>query len=123
MLVSLLLFPVPLYQTRRGISVTEPIGYIVLYSFCGLMVFLALTAGKRAFCYYVCWMAPFMVAGSKIRLSLGLPALRLQAKPDNCARCGRCTRNCPMSLDVQSMVQSGAVRYVFGMLLAAGRGH
>lgn len=99
----------PLYQTQGGISVTEPVGYVVLYGFAGLMVVLALTAGKRAFCHYVCWMAPFMVAGSKIRQRLGLPALRLQAKADNCTRCGRCTRNCPMSLDVQSMVQSGAV--------------
>ncbi|MFP4345167.1 MAG: 4Fe-4S binding protein, partial [Anaerolineales bacterium] len=34
---------------------------------------------------------------------------RLQANSEACIRCNRCSRACPMSLDVQGMVQEGAM--------------
>lgn len=96
-----------LYQTSGGISAAEPIGYIVYFAFVGLMVVLSLTAGKRAFCHYICWMAPFMIIGSKTRDLFRWPALRLNARAEACRKCGQCTKACPMSLDVQEMVQKG----------------
>jgi polyferredoxin len=97
----------PLYQTTHGISVADVWGYIPYYIVVGLIAVLALSAGKRAFCHYVCWMAPFMILGVKLQRRLGLPALRLKARPDLCRGCGRCTRNCGMSLPVDKMAGSG----------------
>ncbi len=97
----------PLYQIPGGISVAEPSAYIVYYGFVGLIVLLALTAGKRAFCHHVCWMAPFMITGARLKNALHWPALRLVCDTAKCAQCGRCAKGCPMSLDVQRMVQRG----------------
>jgi len=43
----------------------------------------------------------------KIRNVLKWPALRLKADTDRCVNCKSCTTNCPMSLDVNGMVQRG----------------
>jgi len=99
----------PYYQTVHGISISEPAGYIVYYFFVGLITILALTAGKRAFCHYVCWMAPFMVIGTKIRNVFKWPALHLIADEEKCVDCKRCTRNCPMSLKVHKMALKGSM--------------
>lgn len=77
---------------------------VVYYFVLGLGVLLAFTAGKRSFCHHVCWMAPFMIVGRKIRNLFGWPSLRLQAEKESCSKCGRCTKECPMSLPVQEMV-------------------
>jgi polyferredoxin len=45
----------PFFQTRYGISVTEPANYPVFYTVVGLITLLSFTAGKRAFCHYGCW--------------------------------------------------------------------
>jgi len=58
----------------------------------------------RAFCHYVCWMAPFMILGRKVRNLARWPALRLKADAEKCIDCRRCTQNCPMSLDVNGLV-------------------
>jgi len=75
--------------------------YIILALFLGL----AVVFGRRAGCHTICWMAPFMILGRKIRNLVKWPALRLKAEPDKCSDCQRCTRSCPMSLDVHQMVQ------------------
>jgi polyferredoxin len=98
------------YHIKYGLSLTEPISYIIYYSFVGLIVILAFTAGKRAFCHYICWMAPFMVIGNKFREWLKLPALQLKSQQDKCVKCKLCNRNCQMSLDVESMVLSGSMK-------------
>jgi ferredoxin-type protein NapH len=95
----------PLYQTRNGLSVVDSSGYIVFYSIVGLILILSLTAGRRAFCHCVCWMAPFMVIGRGVRNSLGWPSLRLLSDKSKCVNCLTCTSSCPMSLDVNAMVQ------------------
>jgi ferredoxin-type protein NapH len=99
----------PLFMTRRhyGISVGEPFAYLIYYFFVALIVVLAFTAGKRAFCHYACWMAPFMVIGRKIRNVLKWPSLGLRADPESCRACGSCDTICPMSLEVQNMVKKG----------------
>ena len=72
-----------------------------------LFVGLAIFAGRRAGCHSICWMAPFMIIGRWIRNRFGWPSLRLVAHTAACADCKKCTSNCPMSLDVNAMVQSG----------------
>ncbi|AGA67918.1 hypothetical protein Desdi_0372 [Desulfitobacterium dichloroeliminans LMG P-21439] len=97
------------YQIQDGISVSDKYGYIVYYFFVGLIVVLALTAGRRAFCHYVCWMAPFMVIGSKIKSVLPIPSLKLRPIQDKCTSCKLCERKCPMSLPVSTMVEQGSM--------------
>lgn len=100
----------PLYMTETGISVTEPRGYIVYFFVLALFITLALTVGRRGACHTVCWMAPFMVIGGRVAKWLHLPDLRMRPEPSACIRCSACTRACPMSLDVQSLVQKGDMR-------------
>lgn len=95
-----------LYQTAGGISVAEPGAYPVFYTVIGLITVLALTAGRRSFCHYACWMAPFMVIGTAMRNAVRWPALHLRADRSKCIQCEKCTRDCPMSLQVHEMVQA-----------------
>ncbi len=46
-----------------------------------------------------------MILGRKLRNVVNTPALRLTAETEKCTNCMKCTRNCPMSLDVNAMVQ------------------
>ena len=50
-----------------------------------------------------------MILGRKLRNLFTWPALRLKAETSACINCKRCTRDCPMSLDVNAMVQAGAM--------------
>ena len=75
--------------------------YIIIVLFLGL----AVAFGRRAGCHTICWMAPFMVIGRYIRNRVRWSSLRLKAQPDKCNNCMTCTRNCPMSLDVNGLVQ------------------
>jgi polyferredoxin len=54
-------------------------------------------------------MAPFMILGRKLSNLLRTPALRLRAETEKCISCQRCTVACPMSLDVNAMVQARAM--------------
>lgn len=85
----------------------EPSAYYVYYAVIALILILSLAAGRRAFCHYACWMAPFMVLGAWIRDRLRWPGLRLHAQPSQCIHCQRCSKACTMSLDVHAMVQRG----------------
>ena len=98
------------YYTDGGISVNAPAGYIIYFSVIALVVVLALTVGRRSFCHGVCWMAPFMVIGTFMRDKLHLPGLRLTARPEACIDCKACNRVCPMSLDVNGMVNKHDMR-------------
>jgi len=133
----------PLYQLETGVTMALPVDgggppwYLIYYVVVALFLGAALILGRRAGCHTVCWMAPFMILGRKLRNAVRWPALRLAADPALCRDCEACTSNCPMSLDVHAMVQrgdmedgecilcgtcvdgcpSGAVRFVF----SAGR--
>jgi polyferredoxin len=50
-----------------------------------------------------------MIIGRWLRSRVRWPSLRLRAEPDKCSNCQTCTRNCPMSLDVDGMVQRADV--------------
>jgi len=101
-----------LYQTASGISVAEPAAYTVFYSVIGLITVLALAAGRRGFCHYACWMAPFMVIGTAMRNAIRWPALHLRSDRSKCVECRQCTRDCPMSLQVHEMVQAGRMDHL-----------
>ena len=94
-----------LHLTDTGISVDAPEKYFIYYIVTGIVFGLAVLVGKRAFCHTACWMAPFMIIGRKIRNFLNTPALHLIADSEKCINCKKCTRSCPMSLDVNKMVQ------------------
>ena len=98
-----------LHLTESGISTDEPLKYISYYLVVGLFVVLSVVVGRRASCHTICWMAPFMILGRKLRNLFAWPALRLKAETSACVNCKRCTRECPMSLDVNAMVQAGAM--------------
>ncbi|MHC4214427.1 MAG: 4Fe-4S binding protein [Planctomycetota bacterium] len=95
-----------LYQTKSGISVAEPSAYIIYFTVTGIIILLSFTAGRRSFCYFGCWMSPFMIIGTKISDTLSLPRLRLKAAKDKCIACKKCTKACPMSLEVEQMIQT-----------------
>ena len=88
---------------------SNPQDYIPFYIVVALIVVPALTVGKRSFCHHICWMAPFMVLGRKVRNRVPWPSLGLKAEQENCIQCGKCTDNCPMSLDVLQMVEDGSM--------------
>lgn len=100
-----------LFMTDHGISAAGVPGYIVYFLVVGLIVTLSLILGKRSFCHSFCWMAPFMVIGSKIRSKLKLPSLHLDAHADKCVGCGTCSKHCPMSLPVKEMVQGDKLNH------------
>ena len=124
----------PLYQTYYGISITGIESIIMFIAIAGLIAAIALIAGKRASCHTICWMAPFMIIGRKIRNAANLPSLQLKSNKEKCVNCKICAKKCPMSLEVNEMVQKenmensecilcgscvdncpkGAIKYSFG---------
>lgn len=93
------------YQTEYGISVTNVYSYVIYYGIVLLFFMPALISGKRASCHYFCWMAPFMVIGSRIGRLLHVKRLRLKWDKDKCMSCGICDKACPMSIDVSRRVK------------------
>lgn len=94
----------PFYMTDHGISVSGVYNYVVYYGVLLLLVIPALIHGRRATCHYICWMAPFMVIGSSLGRLLHVPQLHIEAESADCIACGKCSRSCPMGLDVKTMV-------------------
>ncbi|MDK2981409.1 MAG: ferredoxin-type protein NapH [Chloroflexota bacterium] len=96
-----------LLMTESGISVDAPGRYIIYLIVVAIYMGLALIFGRRAGCHSICWMAPFMILGRKLRNLFAWPSFRLKIDPDLCINCRKCTLNCPMSLDVNGMVNMG----------------
>lgn len=99
------------YAIPSKISIDAPFKYIIYYLVVGILFFLSLFCGRRASCHYICWMAPFMVLGRKLRNLLHTPGLQLHAKYDDCIQCNKCTNECPMSLPVSEMVQEHTLEH------------
>jgi polyferredoxin len=100
---------VPLYMMPTGISVSQPMMFIPYFTVLALIAWLALALGRRGFCHAACWMAPFLILGTKAGDALKLRRLRLTAESERCDGCGACSRECLMSLAVQDMAASGRV--------------
>ena len=93
------------YRTTHGLSIGD--FYSLIAYLCVLLLLIVIPSfvfGRRSFCHHICWMAPFMILGRKIRNSVNWASLELKADPENCTRCRSCTKNCPMSLPVDIMV-------------------
>jgi polyferredoxin len=99
----------PFFQIPNGISIAQPYDYIIFYFFILLIVIPALVVGKRSFCHHICWMAPFMAIARKVRNQFPWPSLHLKAYAEKCVQCKTCEENCPMSLLVEEMVESGSM--------------
>ena len=72
-----------------------------------LIVPLTAVFGKFASCKYICWQAPFMIIGTKIRDYLHLHGLRIKSANEKCNNCKICTLKCPMHIDVMGNVKKG----------------
>ena len=93
-----------LYSTPQVISIMDPVIVIVYMAVVLLVFIMTMVWGQRAFCKYLCWMGPFMIVGDRIRRLIKIPGLYLIPKKERCIECGRCTKECPMDIDVQAMV-------------------
>ena len=94
------------YMTTNGVSIANISDYFIYYSVI-LLILIPCIFGKRIFCHYFCYMAPFMVLGSKIGKLLHIKRLRLSADKSACINCHMCDKSCPMSLNVAEKVQMG----------------
>lgn len=100
-----------LFETENGISVSSIQSYIIYYGIVFLVLIPSVLFGKRVFCHYFCWMAPFMVLGTNLRRILHLPGLHIKVKDkNNCISCGKCNKECPMGLNVSEMIKEGHIK-------------
>ncbi len=97
----------PLYGTVNGLSITSLPVLIVVSVIFLIITVIAFIAGRRGFCHVFCPIAGIMVAGRKIRNLFNWPALHLDADPGRCVDCMKCSKECPMGLDVNRMVRDG----------------
>lgn len=84
-----------LYMTESGISVDEPFKYAIYFGVVIILLAVALAAGKRGSCHWICWMAPFMTCGMAAGGALRVPSLHIACDEDRCVRCGACSKGCP----------------------------
>ena len=99
-----------LYKTQYGISVSNLPSFIVyLVILLSMIVLPGFVFGRRSFCHHICWMAPFMIIGRKLRNKFQWPALHLHSSSESCKGCTKCTKECPMSLPVEEMVKTHSI--------------
>lgn len=101
----------PLHSMDQPFSLVDLRSYVVYYFVVALFFVLSLSIGNRAFCHVGCWMAPFLIIGRKLRNILKYPSLQLKTNSENCTDCLTCSRNCPMSLDVNGLVKRGNMEH------------
>jgi polyferredoxin len=83
---------------------------ILLLGGVAIIVPIALRFGRFGNCHYVCWEAPIMIIGTRIKETVRWPSLHLTVNPEACTGCGKCDQHCPMSLPVAAMAQRGSLR-------------
>ena len=101
----------PLFMTESGISVDEPIKYIIYYSVIFVFMIISLLVGRRASCHAICWMAPFMILGVKLGDFLHVPRVHIESSSEHCIRCERCIKQCPMSIPVLDLLGTPLARH------------
>ena len=98
----------PFFRTLYGFSVSDLPSNIAYFAVLLLLIILpGFIFGRRSFCHHLCWMAPFMIIGRKLSNKAKVTSLRLLVENDACIQCHQCTKHCPMSLPVSSMIKSG----------------
>jgi ferredoxin-type protein NapH len=99
-----------LYNTESGVSIDRAEGWI----FWGIIVLVVLlpafVIGRRGFCHYFCPWGVLNTVSSKIKNLFRWPSLHLEGVRDRCKQCHTCLANCPMSLSVGDIFQSGSVK-------------
>ncbi|MCZ3366611.1 MULTISPECIES: 4Fe-4S binding protein [Methanobacterium] len=93
-----------LYQSKLNIPELQE--YIIYYAGVGIITILAFTVGKRAGCLYICWLAPFMVVGTRIKELAKYPSLYIRTDPQKCINCDICNDKCPMSINISGRVKN-----------------
>jgi ferredoxin-type protein NapH len=101
----------PAYMTEQGISALGLPGFLSYYAVIAIFLVIGLLGRRRLACHSICWMAPFMIIGRRIKDALPYPSLRLVARREACTSCGSCDRSCPMSLSVSKLVARGDMRH------------
>ena len=97
----------PFFGMENGLSITSAASLMVVVVIFTLLFIVAYLMGRRGFCHVFCPVAGLMVLGRKIRNLVGWPALQLGADASCCIDCKKCSKECPMGLDVNGMVRSG----------------
>lgn len=95
------------YYTEQGISIAKPGAYIIYLVQIAFITSFAILGGKRGFCHYFCPIAVIAITGRKIRNLIRWPSLHLSADTGLCTDCKKCSKDCPMGLDVNIMVRQG----------------
>jgi polyferredoxin len=109
----------PLFGTVSGISITSLHVLVIVGAIFAFIFVVAYFTGRRGFCHVLCPIAALMIAGRKIRNLAGWPALQLSADADLCTDCRKCSKNCPMGLDVNGMVRKDAMENAECILCAS----
>jgi len=99
----------PFFGTENGLSITSLATLIVVVVIFAIIFIAAFLAGRRGFCHVLCPIAGLMIAGRKIRNLFHWPALGLSADASRCIDCKKCSKACPMGLDVNAMVRQDAM--------------
>ena len=94
----------PFFRTTYGFSLGNIYTAIAYTAILALLLISFFAVGKRSFCRHFCWIAPFMILGSRLQSILKTPTLKLSNTGNPCVNCHRCTTNCLMGLDVEEMV-------------------
>jgi polyferredoxin len=101
----------PFYHTDHGVSTASLFTLAIYYIIITAVFLIAAILGRRGACHSVCHMAVFQIIGRTIRNLLQLPAFHMKPSAELCNGCQRCSRECPMSLDVTAMVKSGRIEH------------
>jgi ferredoxin-type protein NapH len=109
----------PFFGTVNGISITSLDILTIVALIFSLIFAVAYFTGRRGFCHVLCPQAGIMIVGRKIRNLVGWPALQLGADAGRCIDCKKCSKECPMGLDVNSMVRKGTLEQAECLLCGA----
>lgn len=109
----------PFFGMENGLSITSVETLLVVVVIFTLLFIIAYLMGRRGFCHVFCPIAGLMVLGRKIRNLAGWPALQLGADSSRCIDCKKCSKECPMGLDVNGMVRQGEMENADCILCAS----
>ncbi len=109
----------PFYGTVNGISISSPDVLLIVLVIFTVIFLSAFLTGRRGFCNVLCPMAVIMIVGRKIRNVFCWPALQLSADSSRCIDCKRCSKACPMGLDVNGMVRKNEMENADCILCAS----
>jgi len=98
-----------LYNTESGVSIDQAFSWIVWAIIVALVLLPAAFTGKRGFCHYFCPWGVLNEMATRLRNLVPAPGLHLEVSPGRCQQCQSCNRVCPMSLNVNGMVQTGGM--------------